>query len=77
MAVAIMVLPVPVIATTTVDTTVGEAMDMVARSSDRTTMGNQKDGTQLDDTVPARGVTRFRTVSANGIADIDVYYDAT
>jgi tRNA A37 threonylcarbamoyltransferase TsaD len=31
MAVAIMVLPVPVIATTTVDTTVGEAMDMVAR----------------------------------------------
>jgi len=35
-------------------------------------MGNQKDGTQLDDTVPARGVTRFRTVSANGIGDIDL-----
>jgi hypothetical protein len=40
-------------------------------------MGNQKDGTQLDEAVPARGVTQFRTVSANGIGDIDVYYDAT
>ena len=39
-------------------------------------MDNQKDGTQLDDTVPARGVTRFRTVCANGIADFDVYSDA-
>jgi len=40
-------------------------------------MGNQKDGTQLGDTVLARGVTRFRTVSANGIGAIDVYYGAT
>jgi hypothetical protein len=35
-------------------------------------MDNQKDGTQWDDMVPARGVTRFRTVSANGIGDIDL-----
>jgi len=35
-------------------------------------MGNQNDGTQLDDTVPARGATRCRTVSASGIGDIDV-----
>src|SRR5262249_634205 len=61
------------IGTTMVDITVDEATDMAAPSSDITRGASQKYGTQLDGAVGARGATQSKTVSANCIADIDLF----
>src|SRR5262249_51539765 len=61
------------IGTTMVDITVDEATDMAAPSSDITRGASQKCGTQLDGAVGARGAIQSKTVSANCIADIDLF----
>jgi hypothetical protein len=40
-----------------------------------TTSGDKKCGTQLDRAVAARGASRSKTVSANGIGDTEAFRD--
>src|SRR5262249_15346953 len=61
------------IATTMVDITVDEAMDMAEASSDITCGASENCGIRLAEAAGARGATQSKTVSANCIADIDLF----
>src|SRR5262245_53801543 len=65
------------IGTTMVDITVDEAMDMAEASSDITRGASEKCGIRLVEAAGARGATQSKTVSANCIADIDLFDGAT
>src|SRR5215471_15390566 len=54
--------------TTMAAITQGKAMDMAELSSGTTRGAGKKYGTRFDEAAVARGATRFKTVSANGIA---------